>query len=392
MTVVFNYDSMRIEEGSGMAWVGLVIVAGLPRRQASAVATRLMHAEPGSVVVHHDLRDIAQGFVVRRQKSAAGEEVTRLELAHGCVSCTLREDLLPLLAKLADSDGVHRIVVHLDPTIEPEPVCWAIRDLPVRVTGVVTVIDTATWLADATGDEELAERGFGVAEGDDRTVAQVAVGQAEFADAIVFAGSGADAWTEARTSAVLQRIAPMANKVSFADAVYALRDLPGAARRGKLDRWFDPLLCGQPPLESDCGVSLTVFTARRPFHPHRLHDAIGVLLEGVVRVRGRFWLASQPDVALWFESAGGALRIGQGGPWLATMDDWSGECPQRTVKASLEWHPRFGDRAQELTIVAHQALPDELTEALNAALLTDEELAEGEEAWLRYPDPLVAIE
>ncbi|CAM4095897.1 ribosome hibernation factor-recruiting GTPase MRF [Kibdelosporangium persicum] len=375
-----------------MSRVGLVIVAGLPRRQASAVATRLMHAAPGSVVVHHDLRDIAQGFVVRRQKSAAREEVTRLELAHGCVSCTLREDLLPLLAKLAESDGVHRVIVHLDPTIEPEPVCWAIRALPVWVTGVVTVVDMTTWLADATGDEELAERGFGVAEGDDRTVAQVAVGQAEFADAIVLTGAGADAWTDARTSAVLQRIAPLAKKVAFTDAVHALRDLPEEARRGRVDRWFDPLLHGQPPLESDCGVSLTVFTERRPFHPHRLHDAIGVLLEGVVRVRGRFWLASQPDVALWFESAGGALRIGQGGPWLATMDDWSAECPQRTVKASLEWHPRFGDRVQELTIVAHQAHPDELTAALHAALLSDEELAEGEEAWLRYPDPLVAIE
>nr|CTQ94849.1 Putative metal chaperone, involved in Zn homeostasis, GTPase of COG0523 family [Kibdelosporangium sp. MJ126-NF4] len=381
-----------VVEGNEMSRIALVVVAGLPRRQASAVATRLMHCVPGSVVVHHDLRDIARGFVVRRQKSAAGEHVVRLELAHGCVSCTLREDLLPLLAKLAESDGVHRIVLHLDPTIEPEPVCWAVRTLPVRVAGVVTVVDMDTWLTEATGDEELAERGFGVAEGDDRTVAQVAVGQAEFADALVLCGAGADAWTTARTSAVLTRIAPRANRVSFADAVYALRDLPKGARRGRVDRWFDPLLNGQPPLESDCGVSLTVFAERRPFHPHRLHDAIGELLEGVVRVRGRFWIASQPDIALWFESAGGALRIGHGGPWLATVDDWSGECPQRTAKASLEWHPRFGDRAQELTIVAHQAIPDELTAALRAALLTDEELAEGEEAWRRYPDPLVAIE
>ncbi|ONI90597.1 hypothetical protein ALI144C_02645 [Actinosynnema sp. ALI-1.44] len=379
-----------------MSRVGLVVVAGLPRRQAAAVAARLMHSEAGSVVVHHDLRDIARGFVVRRQKSAESERVDRLELAHGCVSCTLREDLVPLLAKLAESDGVRRIVLHLDPTIEPEPVCWALRSIPVQVVGVVTVVDQATWLADATGDEELAERGFGVAEGDDRTVAQVAVGQAEFADAIVLAGADTetwtDAWTTARTSAVLTRIAPRAKRVSFANAVHALCDLPRGARRGRVDRWFDPLLYGQPPLESDCGVSLTVFADRRPFHPHRLHEAIGVLLEGVVRVRGRFWLASQPDVALWFESAGGALRIGHGGPWLATMDDWRAECPQRTVKASLEWHPRFGDRAQELTIVAHQALPDELTAALEAALLTDEELAEGEKAWLRYPDPLVAIE
>lgn len=308
------------------------------------------------------------------------------------MSCTLREDLLPLVAQLAGRPGVTRIVVHLDPTMEPEPVCWAIRDLPVSVQGVVTVVEAATWLADATGDEELAERGFGVAEGDDRTVAQVAVGQVEMADAIVLADSGADAWTTARTIAVLQRIAPLAKRVPFAEAADALRDLPREARRGRIDRWFDPLLRGQPPLEQDCGVSLTVFRDQRPFHPRRLHDAIGTLLEGVVRARGRFWLAGQPDVALWFESAGGGLRIGQGGAWLATMDDWAGQCRQRTAKASLDWHPRFGDRVQELVIVAHHALPDEITSALQAALLTDGELAEGEAAWLRYPDPLVAIE
>jgi G3E family GTPase len=372
--------------------IPLVIVAGLARRQAAAVATRLMRAEPGSVLLHHDLRAIADGFVVRTQKAGERQEVAHLKLAHGCVSCTLREDLLPLVAELAGRSGVTQIVVHLDPTMEPEPVCWAIRDLPVEVRGVVTVVDSATWLADATGDEELAESDFGVAEGDDRTVAQVAVGQAEFADAIVLTDSGADAWTAARTTAVLQRIAPMANRVSFGDAVNALRGLPRGARCGQPDRWFDPLLRGEPPLEQDCGVSLTMFRDQRPFHPRRLHDAIGVLLDGVVRARGRFWLASQPDVALWFESAGGGLRIGHGGPWLATMDDWTGQCPQRTAKAALDWHPRFGDRVQELAIVAHQALPDEITEALHAALLTGDELAEGEQAWLRYPDPLVAIE
>ena len=70
------------------------------------------------------------------------------------------------------------------------------------------------------------------------------------------------------------------------------------------------------------------------------------------------------------------------------MDDWAGVDPQRAAKASLEWHPRFGDRAQELAVVAHQAIPDEISEALDAALLTEDELAEGAEAWAGYPDPL----
>jgi G3E family GTPase len=261
---------------------------------------------------------------------------------------------------------------------------------PTYIDGVITVVDVASWLAEATGDEELSERDFGVAEGDDRTVAQVAVGQVEFADAIVLTDSGGDAWTGAQTAAALQRIAPLTNRVLFEDAENALRALPTDARRGRPDRWFDPLLRGEPPLEPDCGVSLTVFRDNRPFHPGRLHDAVDTLLDGVIRTRGRLWLASQPDISIWIESAGGGLRLGHGGPWLATMDDWTDVDPGRRAKASLEWHPRFGDRVQELTVVSHLATPDEITQALQAALLTDEELAEGEEAWLRYPDPFGA--
>ncbi|MEV4314262.1 GTP-binding protein [Actinocrispum sp. NPDC049592] len=374
--------------------VPVVLVGGLPRRPVEAVAMRMLRARPGTVVVHHDLRRIRDGVVTRRLRWRGEEDIRQITLVHGCVSCTLREDLLPLLRSLSGRAEVQRIVVHLDPTVTPESVCWAINHIlidgePVTETyvdGVVTVIDLADWLSQATGDAELAERGFGVAEDDERTLAEVAVRQVEFADSVVLFDSGGDAWTGARTAAVLRRIAPLATMVTFAETDDPMSRVPADARRGREDSWFDPLLRGQPPLESDCGVSLTVFRERRPFHPVRLHAAMDVLLEGVVRARGRFWVASQPDVALWLESAGGGLRVAPGGPWLATVDDWGAVDAERRAKASLEWHPRFGDRAQELTIVSHLAHPDELTEALSGALLTDAELADPA-AWARIPDP-----
>src|ERR1043165_6999433 len=104
---------MRMTKGVPMP-IPLVIVAGLARRQAAAGATRLMRAEAGSVPLHPDLRGIAECFVVRRQKYGHREDVAFLQLEHGCVSCTLREDLLPLVTELAGRPGVTRIVVHLD--------------------------------------------------------------------------------------------------------------------------------------------------------------------------------------------------------------------------------------------------------------------------------------
>jgi len=380
----------------------LVLVAGLPGQQTEALAVLLLDS-PGTAVVHHDLRDISAGVVRRRFRHGLLDHVTVLELAHGCVSCTLREDLLPLLRRLAESPAVRRIVVQLDPSMEPEPVCWALQHALVgdvtigeltTMDGVLSVVDRGSWLTGGTGGLLLAERGLGAAPDDDRTVAQVAVGQVEFADAIVVVGQ-ADAWTTACTGAVLDRLAPAAPRraVSTVDSglpVEALlAGIPASARRGELDDAHGPLLRGEPPLDADCGVAVTVFRARRPFHPQRLHESIDMLLTGVVRTRGRVWVASQPDVALWLESAGGGLRVGHAGAWLAAVPDeaWDSADPARQAKAALDWDPRFGDRLQELVIISHLADPAEITESLTEALLTDDELAAGERDWLRYFDP-----
>jgi G3E family GTPase len=349
----------------------VLLVAGLARHD---IADEVWRALPGTVLVRHDLRDLDQG-VVRRWVDG---ELTVLELAHGCVSCTLRLDLLPLLEGLGG-----RVVVHLDPALEPEAVCFALRQVDVRVEAVITVVDRATWLADATGHDTLHDRGLGAADGDDRTVAQVVVGQAEFADAIVLTGDGNDPVLDA----VLDRLSPLAPRRhrDTLDVPELLAAIPGEARRGRFDDGFGTLLHGQPPLEPAHGAAVVHFTDRRPFHPARLHEAVDVLLDGVVRTRGRVWVASQPDVALWLESAGGGLNVGRLGPWLAAVDDWSDVPAERRAAASAVWDPRYGDRSQELVVITTSASADAITSALRAALLTDEELAKAGE--LEFADP-----
>ncbi len=339
------------------------------------VAEELWRACPGSVLVRHDLRDLAGG-VVRRWVDG---ELTVLELAHGCVSCTLRLDLLPLLERLGG-----RVVVHLDPALEPDAVCFALREVDVRVEAVITVVDRDTWLTDATGEESLADRGLAAAEGDDRTVAQVVVGQAEFADALVLTGVATDPVLDA----VLDRLNPRAPRRDrhALDVPALLAAVPGDARRGRVDDGFGALLHGQPPLEPAHGVTVVHFVERRPFHPVRLHEALDVLFDGVVRTRGRVWIASRPDAALWLESAGGGLSVGDLGPWLAAVDDWSEFPAERRAVASATWHPEHGDRSQELVVItAAPGAPEEIVAALRAALLTDEELALADE--LQFVDP-----
>jgi G3E family GTPase len=207
----------------------------------------------------------------------------------------------------------------------------------------------------------------------------------------VLAGAATDAWSAAKASAVLDRVAPSVPRAELdrIDGHSVLDAVPQDARRGEVTDMHGALLRGQPPVHVDCGIGLVTFTAQRPFHPERLHDALDVLLDGVVRTRGRAWVASRPDIAFWIESAGGGLGIGHAGPWLAAPDGpaWTDVSPERRTLASLRWHPVHGDRAQELVVVTDRTTPDEIDAALRGALLTDDELAAGPAEWQRYPDP-----
>nr|WP_254205191.1 GTP-binding protein [Nocardia alni] len=377
---------------------------------------------PGTVVVRHDLTALHEGIVRRtvwygtpvgRMAALSGvldhRAVTTVhELAHGCVSCTLRADLLPLLCLLSMRDSVRRIVILLDPAFEAEAVCHAIEHVvvagvagrvdgpagrSVRVEAVLTGLDAHTWPADAIGDDMLKERGLSA--DDERTVAQVAVGQVEFADAVlIFAPDPFAGGDRARLMAILDRLVPQApvdwlDEAVGSGAVGAGKEGPacariegllariaGDSRRGRIFDAHAPLLRGRPPLDTEYGVTLVEFAAGRPFHPERLHEALDVLFDGVVTARGRIWLATQPHDAVWLESAGGGLRVGGAGPWLAAMtpEEFADADPDRRALAALRWDEHFGDRDISLTILVCDADPDDIRHALHWALVDDAEL------------------
>jgi len=365
----------------------VVLVAG--QGDSDRVAGTLM-ATPGTVVVGHEY----DGQVVRRWVSIMrnGELSTTewpLELTNACVCCTTRNDLLVLLRRLHRREDVTRIVVLLAPWSEPESICVAINDVrvhlgpgyidgpagrDVRIDAVVTTVDSDSWLNQAVGSDELE---------DGRTVAQVVVGQAEFADVLVLSQP------DATTLSVLRRLAPLARITVGIDRVeQALAHLDPKTRRGRRRDAHDPLLAGQPPLDPAGEVTLMEFTARRPFHPQRLHAAIDVLLDGVVRTRGRAFVANRLDDVMSIESAGGGVLVEHAGTWLAAMgpNELAHTDPERRALAAMGWNDRFGDRHISMAVLVCGGQPAEIDSALRGALLTDHELARPGE-WSQYPDP-----
>ena len=349
-------------------------------------AADVLVQDSGTVVVRHRF----DGQVVVRRVSPRGSTSEwPLEVANGCVACTVRNDLLVLLRRLHRRSDVRRIAVVLMPWLEPEPVCWAIENVHVRVgpgyidgpaardvytQAVVTSVDAATWLNQAVGDDELD---------DGRTMAQVVVGQAEFADALVVSEP------DLKTLAVLRRLSPNARlTVGTSRLDLALENLEPGSRRGRSSLPHDPLLSGQPSLDPDGDVGLLVFSARRPFHPQRLHAALDLLLDGVVRTRGRLWLANRFDDVMWIESAGGGLRFQYAGKWLAAMNSsqLAYADPQRRALAAADWDDRLGDRHVSMTVLVCGAEPEGIVDGLRRALLTDDELTRPTE-WATYSDP-----
>ncbi len=365
----------------------VILVAG--QKDTDPVVGALLRT-PGTLVVEHRF----DGHVVRRtmvtlQHGVLTTAEAGLELAHGCVPCTIRNDLLVLLRQLHRRDDINRVVVHLAPWLEPEPICVAINHvrihvapgyvdgpaaLDVSIAAVVTCVDASVWLSQALGDAQLD---------DGRTQAQVVVGQAEFADVAVLNRPNPI------VGAVLRRLSPRARIHVGADGIeHALDNLFRDARRGRSDDPHGPLLAGQPPLDSRGPVKLVEFNARRPFHPLRLHACLDVLLEGVIRTRGRLWLASQPEQAMWLESAGGGLRVSSAGKWLAalTASELADIDPERRAFAELTWDDQYGDRHTAMTILVYSAHPADILDALDDALLSGDELRFPQN-WIHYDDP-----
>ncbi|MFG2040523.1 CobW family GTP-binding protein [Dactylosporangium sp. NPDC048998] len=383
----------------------VTVLAGFAPSATHAVARALLHADPDLLLVRHDLDGVLRGQVQRVVRTSGGllEDVT-VELVHGCVQCTLREDVLPTLARLSREHPGRDLVLVLPPAVDPESLAAACAGHPVtesvRFDSYVTVVDAATVLDDLTSTDDLRHRGMHAAHDDHRGVAELLVRQVEYADTVVlWADPDADGFELARMGTLLHRLAPWATH--FTDGVTPVVDCARMTRRlrdtrrhdpnvpGMLGRVMEGFSIGVHEPAADCGVVSVLFHARRPFHPQRLHDALEDLTGEALRSRGQCWIASQPDGAVGWESAGGGVALGTLGFWLAALPThrWDEATTLRRLAANLNWDPYYGDRGTSLVFIGLHLDPAAITDLLRACLLTDDEVAGGFDAWRDLPDP-----
>lgn len=326
-----------------------------------------------------------------------------VEMSNGCICCTLREDLLKEVAGLAREGRFDYLVIESTGIAEPLPVAEtftftdeegrSLNDLA-RLDTMVTVVDAFNFFRDYGSGETLVDRKQARDGEDDRCVVDLLVDQIEFADVVVLNKTDlVNADQLKQVKGVILALNPGAKIVTSSFGKVPLKEVLHT-KRFSMEKaqdapgWLKEMRGEHTPETEEYGITNFVYRARKPFHPQRFMDCLRKEWPGVLRSKGFFWLATRMEWAGSFSQAGAACRTEAAGFWWAAVDKktWPDDQEQREEIARM-WKKPWGDRRQEIVIIGQEMNKAEVTRRLDACLLTDREMALGEKAWRKFPDP-----
>ena len=327
-----------------------------------------------------------------------------VEMTNGCICCTLRDDLLNEVRKLAEQGRFDYLLIESTGIAEPLPVAttFEFRDESgtslsdvARLDTMVTVVDAVSLLADYSSNDFLADRGDTAGDGDSRTLVDLLVEQIEFADVVVLnkACSATPEQLDA-TRKIVVGLNPDARLIEADFGRVALRDVLGTglfdmAKAEQHPLWYKELhgFKDHVPETEEYGIRSFVYRAKRPFDPARFHAFINRSWPGVVRAKGFFWLATRPHQVGELSQAGPMVRTSKMGLWWSAVPkaQWPDD-PGFLALMEPHLDPVWGDRRQEIVFIGADpmnqvALEAELDECLvDAGSFTPER-------WRTLPDP-----
>ncbi|MGA6098553.1 zinc metallochaperone GTPase ZigA [Stutzerimonas marianensis] len=357
-------------------------------------------------VIVNDMSEInIDGGEVQRDVSLNRAEEKLVEMSNGCICCTLREDLLEEVGKLAREGRFDYLLIESTGISEPLPVAetftfrdeqgQSLADLA-RLDTMVTVVDGVNFLRDFHEAESLASRGETLGEDDERSITDLLIEQVEFADVILISKIDLISSAERQElTAILGRLNTQAEILPMSMGQVPLARILDTGRfdferAAQAPGWLKEMRGEHIPETEGYGIASTAYLARRPFHPQRFHDFLdrewtnGRLL----RSKGYFWLASRPQAAGSWSQAGGLMRHEYAGRWWRFVPEsqWPADAESREA-IQRKWHEDSGDCRQELVFIGQNIDFARLRAELDACLLSEHEWSLDPEHWLRLPDP-----
>ena len=357
-------------------------------------------------VIVNDMSEInIDAALVRNEVQLNRAEEKLVEMSNGCICCTLREDLLIEVGKLAREGRFDYLVIESTGIAEPLPIAetftfrdkkgQSLSDLS-RLDTLVTVVDAVNFMHHYLEAPDLGEIGQSLGEDDTRNLADLLVDQVEFANVILVSKADLVGTDELRNLiAILRQLNPDAQVQPMVMGQVPLATIFDTHlfdfnKAEQAPGWMKEMRGQHTPETEEYGIRAFSYRARRPFHPQRFHRFLhqaghdnGILL----RSKGFFWLASRHDMAGTWSQAGGIMHHAAAGRWWAAVppEQWPDD-PLILTEIKQDWAEPFGDRRQELVFIGQQLDEATLRAELDACLLTDEELADGPEVWRHYED------
>ncbi|WP_062058903.1 GTP-binding protein [Aquimarina longa] len=376
----------------------VTVLSGFLGAGKTTLLNHILHNKEGLkvAVIVNDMSEVnIDAQFIENENTLSRTEEKLVEMSNGCICCTLREDLMIEVEKLATQNKFDYLLIESTGISEPIPVAQTFTfesedgkiDLSrfSYIDTMVTVVDAFNFLKDFSSSDYLTTRSLTDIEGDNRTIVNLLTDQIEFANTIII--NKIDLVTKEQLKelkTIIQKLNPEAHIILANKSKVPLKNVinTGMFDYEKVEAsagWIKELENEHTPETEEYDISSIIFRSKKPFHPERFLNYLNTdFSQSIIRSKGLFWLASRPNQALIWSSAGGSCKADPAGVWWASMTfgERINYAAFNDHKDEIEsdWDSLFGDRKIELVFIGQYLNKEEITTQLNECLLTDEEI------------------
>jgi G3E family GTPase len=377
----------------------VTVLSGFLGAGKTTLLNHILHNKQNlrAAVIVNDMSEVnIDAQLVENENVLSRTDEKLVEMSNGCICCTLREDLVKEVEKLARQNRFDYLFIESTGISEPIPVAqtftYAFEDLGLdltqwaRLDTMVSVVDAFNFEKDFGSLDTIADRNLNDSDlEDERTIVNLLTDQIEFANVIII--NKADLISPEKLEqlkAVIYKLNPVAKILVSTHGKIDLKEIVNSGlfnfeEASSSAGWIKELEGVHTPETEEYGVSSFVFRDKRPFHPARFWRYINEEWDAsILRSKGLFWIASRPDVAINWSQAGGSLRAEKAGVWWASLSKM--ERNQHPVFQQNEeyimnkWDKRFGDRQNEIVIIGREMNEQAIRQELEACLCTETDI------------------
>ena len=376
----------------------VTVLSGFLGAGKTTLLNHILHNKQGlkCAVIVNDMSEVnIDAELVKNENTLSRTEEKLVEMSNGCICCTLREDLMEEVEKLAKAQKFDYLIIESTGISEPIPVAQTFSfesedgtiDLSKfsYVDTMVTVVDSYNFMKDFSSPEYLTDRDLTDIEGDDRTIVNLLTDQVEFANVILLNKTDLVSEPDLRNLYdIIHKLNPEAKIIPSNHSKVNLRDVinTGLFDFDKAESsagWIKELENEHVPETEEYGIGSFVYRRKKPFHPERFLDYVKTKFpSNIIRSKGLFWIASRSDQALVWSTAGGSVKTDPAGVWWASMPfteriNYSAFVNNQQHIES-DWGVDFGDRKIELVFIGQNLDVKSIVQDLDNCLLDDFEI------------------